>query len=313
MARPQPLIRTGLDALAALDDAPALDPAALICHMSRCGSTLVSRLLSTVPGTLVISEPGPINALLMAGESELDENALVPLLRATIRALGRRRFGDERHYVLKLSSWNVRRVALLRRAFPGVPIVWVQRAPSEIMASLLADPPGWAKLRHHPALARAILGTAGKVETCGDDAVFYLRALAAMLESVRAIADGPVLAIDYRDLPNAVWDIVAPFIGLDLAAADIAACARKPLRQQERGAAPFIAKPTAVASDPLRAQIAQILDRSAARSRAATPLAASSRSQMAADHSVFVPDQCRHDDVEDRQHDQAEAVRVRER
>ena len=36
-----------------------------------------------------------------------------------VRALGRKRFGDERHYVLKLSSWNVHALALFRRAFPA--------------------------------------------------------------------------------------------------------------------------------------------------------------------------------------------------
>src|SRR5216683_1272378 len=36
------------------------------------------------------------------------------------------------------------------------------------------------------------------------------------------------------------------------------------------------------------------------------------RGQMAADQSVFVPDQSHHHDIEDRQRDQAEAVRVRE-
>ena len=50
---PPRLVNTGLDALEALDGAPALDPALLIFHLSRCGSTLMSRLLGTRPGTLV--------------------------------------------------------------------------------------------------------------------------------------------------------------------------------------------------------------------------------------------------------------------
>src|SRR5712691_396812 len=33
---------------------------------------------------------------------------------------------------------------------------------------------------------------------------------------------------------------------------------------------------------------------------------------MAADQSIFVPDQSHHENIEDRQHDEAEAVRVRE-
>ena len=43
------------------------------------------------------------------------------------------------------------------------------------------------------------------------------------------------------------------------------------------------------------------------RHRSALP-----RCQMAADQAVFVPDQSYHHDIEDRQHDKAEAVRVRE-
>src|SRR5713101_8260854 len=42
------------------------------------------------------------------------------------------------------------------------------------------------------------------------------------------------------------------------------------------------------------------------RRRSALP-----RSQMA-DQSIFVPDQSNHENIEDRQHDEAEAVRVRE-
>jgi len=218
---PQPLVRTDFAALAALDAAPSLDPSALVFHLSRCGSTLVSRLLSTAPHRLVVSEPMPINTLLMARSREFDEEATVATLRALVRALGRKRFGDERHYVLKLSSWNVRFVTLFRRAFPNAPIVWVQREPAEVLASLIADPPGWAKLRFHPEEARTVLGVAAGAATT-DPLSFFLHALQAMLESVAAIADGRVLAVDYRALPHAIWTSVAPFIGLALDAADIA-------------------------------------------------------------------------------------------
>ena len=211
---PQPLVRTGLDALAALDAAPSLDPALFVFHLSRCGSTLVSRLLSRVPGTLVVSEPGPLNTLLLSGPAAIAEAALVPLLRALVRALGRRRFDDERRYVLKLSSWNVRHIGLFRRAFPDVPVVWVQRAPDEVMASLLAEPPGWAALQRLPRELRSVFGLEPE-DAAGDDATFFAAALAAML---RAISDdaGPALVLDYRALPDALWSRVAPLIGLDL-------------------------------------------------------------------------------------------------
>src|SRR5271156_3977676 len=90
----QPLVRTGLDALAALDGEPSLDPAGMIFHLSRCGSTLVSRLLGTLPGVVVVAEPSPLNALLGLDPDRVDRAALIQVVRLLVRALGRRRHGD---------------------------------------------------------------------------------------------------------------------------------------------------------------------------------------------------------------------------
>jgi hypothetical protein len=215
---PSPLVRTGFDALRALDGEPSLDPAALIFHGSRCGSTLLSRLLGCVPGVLVLSEPAPLNALLLADPASLGGEPEAEALRLLVRALGRRRFGDERHYVLKLSSWNVTRLALFRRAFPGAALVWLMRTPEEVVASLLADPPGWFALRHDPASAYAALGIKSPAP---DAASFAVEALAAMLEAASGIG-GKALFLDYGDLPQAVWERVAPFLGIDIGAGDVA-------------------------------------------------------------------------------------------
>jgi len=139
----QPLVRTDLGALLALDNEPSLNPAGMIYHFSRCGSTLVSRLLSTLPGVVVIAEPSPLNALLGLDPSRVDGAALVQMVRYLVRALGRRRHGDEQRLVLKCTSWNIRRQEILTAAFPDTPWVWVQRDPAEVLASLLAAPPGW--------------------------------------------------------------------------------------------------------------------------------------------------------------------------
>ncbi len=120
-----------------------LEPAGLIFHLSRCGSTLVSRLLGTLPGVVVVSEPSPLNALLGLDPDRVDGATLVRLVRLLVRALGRRRHGDEQHLVLKCTSWNIRRREILAAAFPETPWVWVQREPAHVAASLLATPPGW--------------------------------------------------------------------------------------------------------------------------------------------------------------------------
>ncbi|MGO8915180.1 MAG: hypothetical protein ACLQJR_04670 [Stellaceae bacterium] len=215
------LVRTDLAALDALDTAPSLDPAALIFHLSRCGSTLVSRLLARIPGMLVVAEPKPINTLLLADPAALDEAEAARLLRLLVRALGRRRFGDEQRYVLKLSSWNIARLGLFRRAFPGVPVIWVQRQPLEIMASLAADPPGWLALRQAPHEAKHLFALAPDELRGLDAAGFCARVLAALLAAAHAV-DGARLTVDYRELPDAVWTRIAPLLGLELGDSEIA-------------------------------------------------------------------------------------------
>jgi hypothetical protein len=222
------LVRTDLAALAELDAAPALDPAALVFHMSRCGSTLVSRLLSRIPGMLVVSEPKPVNTLLLAGPALLGEEETARLLRLLVRALGRRRFGDERQYALKLSSWNVACLDLFRRAFPEAKLVWVEREPLEVMASLAADPPAWRELGRMPGNAARLFAIAPQELASLDTVGFCARVLQALLRRAQSAGDA-LLAIDYRELPDAVWTRIAPLLGLDLGATEIAA-----LREEAR-------------------------------------------------------------------------------
>ena len=216
----KPLVRTGLDAFLALDSEPSLDPAGMIFHLSRCGSTLVSRLLGTLPGVVVIAEPSPLNALLGLDPARVDGATLVRLVRLLVRALGRRRHGDEQHLVLKCTSWNIRRQEILAAAFPETPWVWVQRDPLDVMASLLAQPPGWLGLGAVPpqtarrfGLDPATVPASGRVE-------FTARALGAMLWSAAA-GPGRRLCIDYSELPAAVWERIAPHFGLEIDAAAI--------------------------------------------------------------------------------------------
>jgi hypothetical protein len=224
---PRPVIRTTLQELAALDGEPSLDPAGFVFHMSRCGSTLLSRLLSTLPGMVVAAEPGPINTLLETDPDRVDDEARVTVLRLLIRALGRIRAAEETDYVVKLSSWNVRLLPLFRRAFPDVPWVWVHRRPEEVMASILAGPPGWMQLRHYPRRAEYLFGLDPFEVPNMAPEEFCARVLVAMIEAWLTAAGERKLVVDYRELPSAVWERVAPFLGLMPSADDIARMAQE--------------------------------------------------------------------------------------
>jgi hypothetical protein len=208
------LVRTGLEELAALDNEPSLEPAGMIFHLSRCGSTLLSRLLGKVPGVVVLAEPAPLNGLLGLDPDRVDEAALVPVVRLLVRALGRRRHGDERTLVLKCSSWNIRRRAVLDAAFPETPWVWVQRDPARVLASLLAEPPGWLGLQAEPLHAARLFGLDQATVPGMDRAEFAARVLGAMLEAAASDSPGP-LCIDHADLPAAAWERVIPHFGFE--------------------------------------------------------------------------------------------------
>jgi len=217
-SEPRPtLLRSGLDVLAEFDHTLGCDPCGLIFHMSRCGSTLLSRLLATLPQTLVISEPPPLNALLSAMKAEADQVMQARALRCLVRALGCRRFG-EAFYLLKLSSWNIRFLSLFRLAFPAAKIVFVQRAPEAVMASVRADAPGWLKVRQHAEQAQSLFGIPASALAQLDSDTFAVHALAAMIDAAREAALHGGLILDYAELATAAWTRVAPFCGIDVTA-----------------------------------------------------------------------------------------------
>jgi hypothetical protein len=219
--RASQLVRTGLDALVTLDSEPSLEPAGLIFHMSRCGSTLVSRLLGTIPGVVVLAEPSPLNALLAIEPGRVNDAALVQIVRLVVRALGRCRHGDERQLVLKCTSWNIRHHAVLAAAFPETPWIWIQRDPARVLASLLAEPPGWSRLQDWPQQAKQRFGLDPAAVPAMTRATFAARAIGSMLEAAVAADPAGRLCIDHAELPDAIWQRAAPHFGLEVDAAAI--------------------------------------------------------------------------------------------
>jgi hypothetical protein len=199
-----------------------LRPAGLIFHMSRCGSTLVSRMLAALPENVVLSEPDPLDQVLRARSRApgLTDAQLVALLRGMTAALGRRRHAPERDLFIKLEGWHMLQFPLIRRAFPAVPWIFLYRDPLEVLASLeLLRPrqmlPG--------GVDAALLGLDPASAFGLPNGVYGARVLARICAAALAhCADGGRL-IEYRQLPGAVLDDVLGHFGLRCGAE---ACAR---------------------------------------------------------------------------------------
>jgi hypothetical protein len=206
---------TPIGALETLE--PGLAPSGFILHGSRCGSTLVARMLAAAPQNLVLSEPPPVDEVLRWNAPEADRSRW---LRGIVSALGRPRRPDQRAYILKLDAWSTSSLRLLRHAFPEVPWVFLSREPIQVLASHFRRRgahmvPG--------ALDPALFGLDGDALASMTPEEYCARVLASIYRSALEHRDGLALFVDYRDLPGAVFERILDAFGIDAGEAELAA------------------------------------------------------------------------------------------
>ncbi len=112
----------------------ALEPAAFIFHVSRCGSTLVTQLLNEDPAFLTLSAVPFFDALLRA-RFRPGLKASSALLEAALKLHGQRRNPEERHLVVKLDSWHAAFHGKLRALYPDTPFILLYREPGAVIRS----------------------------------------------------------------------------------------------------------------------------------------------------------------------------------
>jgi hypothetical protein len=146
--RSRPSFLTDLSLFAREDFAlEGIVPSLFVFHMSRCGSCVLVRALAQSPRIVVMSEVPALNRLLFLlcegrlGDPIVDVSKL-RILRRFLLALGRRRDPAQRHYVVKLTSWNVVLFDSIRAAFPEVPCLFLYRDPAEVVVAAQRRPAG---------------------------------------------------------------------------------------------------------------------------------------------------------------------------
>lgn len=198
-------------------------PSGFIFHMSRCGSTALSKALAQSPRNLVISEPDAVNGLIYPryapknckdGVSTADRNILVNLLRG----LGHDQNPDRRFFV-KFSSWNVLLVDAIREIFPATPRLFMYRDPRAVMTSLIASPAGFSEWGTD-SFSQFLAGRS-KAELEGIGHLPYIAGcLGRMMDA--ALADPAMGYLNHTNVNAESLPMILRFFGVDSEAGELA-------------------------------------------------------------------------------------------
>ena len=202
-------------------ESPGIEPGGFIFHMSRCGSTLITRLLAASPEHLVLSEPEPLHAMarshLRAPAAPVEQR--IEWLRCLLSALAQPRGGAERRLFVKFDPWDVFMLPLLLQAFPRVPWLFVYRDPVEVLVSNQRGTPIFLS----PGMLGAELPDLDPAQAVAmDPDEFAARMLGAILRhAVSRFPDPLGMLVNYSELPGAIWGRIGRHFGLDFTDAEI--------------------------------------------------------------------------------------------
>jgi hypothetical protein len=112
-------------------------PTAIIFHVSRCGSTLLSQLLALDESNIVLSEVPFFDELLRLPfkDNSFSSGKTTDLLKAAIKFYSQSKTGKEEHLFIKADSWHIHFYPLLRTLYPSVPFIFLYRNPWDVVLS----------------------------------------------------------------------------------------------------------------------------------------------------------------------------------
>jgi hypothetical protein len=179
-------------------------------HMSRCGSTLITQMLSVLNRAFVLSQPLLITKLLSPLTllpSHVDRRALLFAAISGISACA----PHECDYIFfKFESWNVFYLDYFAPLFPDATCCFVHRNGLEVLMSILRRPSLWLRSRHSsgPIFARHFeIESIEAIHTMPDDE-YVARMLGAFCRFVANRRSSIANNISYESLPRSLPTIV---------------------------------------------------------------------------------------------------------
>lgn len=111
-------------------------PVTFVFHVSRCGSTLLSQLISLNQNYTVLSEVPFFDEILrLPYKIPMSEEMKRELLRAAITLIGRSRRAKAEHLFIKTDSWHIAFYKTVRQLYPASAFILLYRSPGEVVAS----------------------------------------------------------------------------------------------------------------------------------------------------------------------------------
>ena len=186
------------------------DPAGLIFHLGRCGSTLAARMIAAVPGVTVLSELPVVSqgTALAATAPDLTDERRLALLRAIVAAYGGR--DPARRLVVRFEAHSTLAISLVARAFARTPVAFLYRDPVEVLVAYQRDGGIQSAFGGYN---EALWDPAEIAQWSSDDLVFHVLARICERAELHLAASGG-LAINYRDLPGTVPAALLPHFGI---------------------------------------------------------------------------------------------------
>ncbi|MCU0239264.1 MAG: hypothetical protein MUC29_07470 [Pyrinomonadaceae bacterium] len=118
----------------ASSDVPYIEPTAFIFHISRCGSTLLTQMLSLDEKNIVISEAKILDAVIKYFFS-FEDKRFDEIFKSFIRICGKKRFDNQENFFVKLDAWHIFFYDKLRDLYPNTPFIFTFRKPNEVINS----------------------------------------------------------------------------------------------------------------------------------------------------------------------------------
>ena len=208
-------------------------PAGFIFHLSRCGSTVLSEMFRPLLNCQVVAESEAIGNMFQT--FNCSEEIQVLALQNMIGLFQHTLCANGEELIIKLSSWNAVTIKIFQMAFPDTPCFFLYRDPSEVMVSMLKNPPSWLdrkkiaiKLEENKRAKSGnlecdfyteMLARVNYTDTLSNTEL-YARLLGDICRSI-ANTPQPILSMDYTSLPESMPDIIAPYFGIKIKSTDL--------------------------------------------------------------------------------------------